>query len=186
MNKADLILHPARLQILEALTARPMNTQELAERLAGVPKSSIYRHMRALLDGGLVEVAETRPVKGTLEKYYRLGQAAHLSQADLAEFTREDHLRYFAMFLASQLQEFSSYLETSQALDFQANRVGYSQAVFSMNMEQFDGLLDGIRKLFAEYAGLPPQEGSFPHKIAIITQPIIEKKENGVEGTPID
>ncbi len=118
-----------------------MNTQELAERLEGVPKSSIYRHLRALLDGGLVEVAETRPVKGTLEKYYRLGQAPHLGQADLAGFSREDHLRYFAMFLASQLQGFSSYLEASPALDLLGDRVGYTQAIFSVNPEQLDGLL---------------------------------------------
>jgi DNA-binding transcriptional ArsR family regulator len=181
LNKADLILHPARLQILQALATRPMNTQELTDRLSGVPKSSIYRHMRALLDGGLVEVAETRPVKGTLEKFYRLSQAPHLRQADMAEFTREDHLRYFAMFLASQLQEFSGYLESSQSPDLEADRVGYTQAVFSVDPEQLDGLLDGLRKLVADYEGLPAREGSHPHKIAFITYPLVQKKENGAD-----
>jgi DNA-binding transcriptional ArsR family regulator len=181
MNKADLILHPARMQILQALAARPMNTQELAEHLNGVPKSSIYRHMRVLLDGGLVEIAEIRPVKGTLEKFYRLGQAPHLDQADLAGFSREDHMRYFAMFLASQLQEFSAYLEASPALDLQADRVGYSQAIFSVNQEQLDGLLDGIQKLVVEYNGKTPLEGSHQHKIAFITYPLTPVKENGTD-----
>lgn len=181
MNKADLILHPARLQILQALAARPMNTQELAERLEGVPKSSIYRHLRALLDGGLVEVAETRPVKGTLEKYYRLGQSPHLGQADLAGFSQEDHLRYFAMFLASQLQGFSGYLKANPALDLLSDRVGYTQAILSVNPEQLDGLLAGIQKLVAECAAQTPLEGSHQHNISFITYPLTKEKEKGAE-----
>lgn len=177
MNKADLILHPARMQILQALAAKPMNTQELAEVLQGVPKSSIYRHMKALLDGGLVEIAETRPVKGTLEKYYRLSQAPHLSQADLAGFSREDHMRYFAMFLASQLQGFNSYLEASPALDLQGDRVGYTQAIFSVKPGQLDDLLGSIQKLVVECAGKTPLEGSHQHKIAFITYPMTKEKE---------
>ena len=177
MNKADLILHPVRMQILQALVTRPMNTQELAVALDGVPKSSIYRHMKELLDGGMVEVAETRPVKGTLEKYYRLGQAPHLGQADLAGFSREDHMRYFAMFLASQLQGFSSYLKANPVMDLQADRVGYSQAIFTVNKEQLDDLLGGIQKLVVACAGKAPLEGSHQHKIAFITYPLTKEKE---------
>lgn len=181
MNKADLILHPARLQILQALVMRPMNTQELAENLTGVPKSSIYRHLRDLLDGGLVEIAETKPVKGTLEKYYRLGQSPHLGQADLAGFSKEDHMRYFAMFLASELQGFSNYLEANPAMDLQADRVGYSQAVFSVDPEQLDDLLAGIQKLVFEYTGKDPRAGSHRHKIAFITYPLTQENEKGTK-----
>ncbi len=177
-NKADLILHPARLQILMTLAEKPMTTQELAGRLDGVPKSSIYRHMRALLEGGIIEIADTRPVKGTLEKFYRLGQAPFLSQTDIAGFTREDHLRYFAMYLASQLQGFANYLETSPKPDFQADPVGYSEGIFSVTSDELDRLLTSIRQVLSEYARNTPVEGRHRHKIAFITHPSIEGDEN--------
>jgi DNA-binding transcriptional ArsR family regulator len=174
LNKADLILHPARLQILTTLAEKPMTTQELANRLVGVPKSSIYRHMHALLDGGMIEIADTRPVKGTLEKFYRLGQAPFLSQADIAGFTREDHMRYFAMYLASQLQGFANYLETSQKLDFQADRVGYSDGVVLVTEDELDRLLASLQQVLSEYARKTLVEGRHRHKITFITYPFIE------------
>jgi DNA-binding transcriptional ArsR family regulator len=176
-NKADLILHPARLQILQALAAKPLTTQEIAGLLIGVPKSSIYRHLRALLDGGLVEIAGTRPVKGTLEKCYRLVQEPSLDQADIAGFTRADHLRYFAMYLASQLQGFSNYLEASQKPDFQADRVGYTEAGLYVTTEELDHILAGINNVLSEHVRIEPAPDSHRHKIAFITYPLIKGDE---------
>lgn len=178
MNKADLILHPARMQILQHLSQGPACTADLAERLVDVPKSSIYRHMRALLDGGLIEVADTRPVKGTLEKFYRLAQPFHISQADMANFTREDHLRYFGMFLATQLQDFSTYLQARPEANFLADHTGYSTAVFSASSEELDQLLTKLRDVIVASAGNPPAPGRARHKISIITHPLVSEEEN--------
>jgi DNA-binding transcriptional ArsR family regulator len=171
LNKADLIIHPARLQILQALAAGPKSTAGLAERLVGMPKSSIYRHMRALLEGGMVEVTETRPVKGTLEKFYRLAQPAHLSQADFSGMSREDHLRYFVMFLAAQLQGFSDYLQISVDLDLLADRSGYSEASFYASSAELDQFLSALSRSIQEAVVNPPGAGRRRHKIAFITHP---------------
>jgi DNA-binding transcriptional ArsR family regulator len=172
LNKADLILHPARLQILQALALKPMNTQELAENLSGVPKSSIYRHMRALLDGGMVEIAETRPVKGVMEKFYRLAQNPHLSQADVASYTPEQNLRYFAMFLAEQLQGFAGYLSTHPQQDFQSDRVGYTELNFYASPAELDQLQAALSQVLRELAPNPPAAERHRHKFAIITYPL--------------
>jgi DNA-binding transcriptional ArsR family regulator len=172
LNKADLILHPARLQILQALALKPMNTQELADNLNGVPKSSIYRHMRALLDGGMVEVAETRQVKGVLEKFYRLAQAPHLSQADVSSYTPEQNLRYFIMFLAEQIQGFAGYLDSHPEQDFQADRVGYTEINFYATPAELDNLQAGVNKLLVELMHNPPTVERQRHKFAIITYPL--------------
>jgi len=158
-NKADVILHPARLQILMTLGEKPMTTQDLADRLKGVPKSSIYRHIRVLLENGMVAVAETRPVKGTLEKFYRLEQAPVLSQADLNGFTPEDHRRYFSMYLASLLQDFSNYLEASPSPDFQLDRTGYSETSLHVSPAELERLLTSIRQVLSEAARNTPAGG---------------------------
>jgi DNA-binding transcriptional ArsR family regulator len=178
INQTDLILHPDRLQIIEALVGRALTTQEIAEHLSGVPKSSIYRHLRTLLEGGLVEVAETRPVKGTLEKVYRLAGIPHLTQADLAGYSRADLRRYFAMFLATQLQGFSNYLEASAQPDFQADYVGFSEAVFDLPPEGVERMLRAIQQVLVEYHQDPPAESGHRHKLAIITYPLIQGENN--------
>ena len=68
MKKADLIIHPVRLRIMQALTNQTLTTQEITDELGDVPKSSVYRHLKMLLDGGLIAVAETNLVKGIGEK----------------------------------------------------------------------------------------------------------------------
>lgn len=173
-NKADLILHPVRLQIMMALAEKALTTSEIAECLPGTPKSSIYRHMRALLEGGMVDVAEIRPVKGVVEKFFRLAQAPFLSQADLKGFTREDHLRYFAMFLANQFQGFSNYLDIHSDPDLQSDRVGYSEATFSVTPDELDRILVAIRQALEEGVSHPPGEERHRHQIAFITYPIFE------------
>jgi DNA-binding transcriptional ArsR family regulator len=177
-TKADLILHPARLPIIMALAEKAQTTSEIAECLPGTPKSSIYRHLRSLLEGGIVEVAETRPVKGVQEKFFRLAKAPVLSQADLKGFTRADHLRYFAMFLASQFQGFSNYLDTRSDPDFQSDRVGYSEAAFSVTPDELDRILATIRQVVVEGVNLPPAEDRRRHQIAFITYPVFKGEQN--------
>ena len=93
--KLDLILHPQRLRIIQTLAGGALTTQEIADRLPGVPKSSIYRQLKALLDGRIVSVVETRPVKGVEERVYQLDVQTAVAPQDLADLTPDDHLRYF-------------------------------------------------------------------------------------------
>jgi predicted ArsR family transcriptional regulator len=43
----------------------------------------LYRHIKKLLDGGMIEVAETHAVKGTPEKTYRLLQTPNITVEDV-------------------------------------------------------------------------------------------------------
>ncbi|AEC51794.1 ArsR family transcriptional regulator [Pyrococcus sp. NA2] len=58
-NKEQLraLSDPTRMKILELLRSHPMSVAEIAEKL-GKDKSTIYRHIRALEEAGLVEEVE--------------------------------------------------------------------------------------------------------------------------------
>lgn len=92
------MLHPVRLRILQAFRGRSaMTARELAERLADVPQATLYRHLGALTDGGVLRVVEERRVRGAVERVFALPEEAagagyhactvHLSDAEFAEFT---------------------------------------------------------------------------------------------------
>ena len=68
LDKVELIIHPVRLRIMQAMGAEKLTTQEIAERLPDVPKSSLYRHLKLLLEGEMIGLAETRLVHGIQER----------------------------------------------------------------------------------------------------------------------
>ena len=56
-TKADVLLHPVRLRIVQALLPRrQLTAQEIGRHLGDVPQATLYRHLNKLLDGGIIEI----------------------------------------------------------------------------------------------------------------------------------
>jgi DNA-binding transcriptional ArsR family regulator len=63
--------HPLRLRLLEVFGEKPRTTKQAAELLRQ-PPTRLYHHVAALERAGLVRLRETRPNRGTVEKYYEI------------------------------------------------------------------------------------------------------------------
>lgn len=75
------LAHPLRQRLLFALGQRPATISQLASSL-GSHKGNVAHHLKVLHEAGMVEVAETRQVRGGTERYYRRA-ARRLTIADL-------------------------------------------------------------------------------------------------------
>jgi DNA-binding transcriptional ArsR family regulator len=180
VNKADLILHPARLQILLSLAGGAKTTQEISDDLVKLPKSSVYRHLKVLLAGGMIGVAETRTVRGVEERIYELIQVPHLNVGDVSQFSKEDYLRYFASFLANLLQGFADYLELSHPIDIFADRIGYAEVTITASTEELDQLQHQLQQVFSQINGQVTARNQRKQKFVLITYPLEAKgDENG-------
>ncbi len=175
-DKAELIIHPIRLRILQSLARKPMTTAELDKLMPDVAKSSLYRHVKKLLDGGMIEVEETHLVKGTPEKTYRLIQAPHITQEDINSMTKEDHLRYFSSYVAGLVEDFKAYLNSQEHADMVADRAGYGQSVFYASTEELDELFKPFQEKLVKLTTQPPQTGRRLRKLVIINHPEIEER----------
>jgi len=183
LNKAELIIHPVRLRILQSLSRGELTTQHISEALPDVATSSIYRHLKLLLKGGIVEVADTRPVKGIQEKVYRLALAPRLSQKDMADFSKEEHLKYFTSYIATLLQGFADYLKSKEEdhPDFETDLVGYTELIFFANEDELKTLGAEMNNAIRKVAQNPPGNGRQQRKMAFITHPVkpdMEEKWN--------
>jgi hypothetical protein len=69
LEQVRIMAHPVRLRLLEVFAARPRTTHQAAQEL-DVPATRLYHHVNALERVGLIRLRETRPVRGTVEKYY--------------------------------------------------------------------------------------------------------------------
>jgi DNA-binding transcriptional ArsR family regulator len=137
-TKADLILHPLRMRIIMTLVGKHMTAQQLASAMPDIAQATLYRHLNKLAKGGVLAVVEERPVRGTLEKIYALNeQGAFLGAADIADFTKDDHMRYFTAFVAILLGEFSQYLESKDKPDLVADGVAYTKVAINLSDEEF-------------------------------------------------
>lgn len=136
----DLLLHPIRLRIVQALVGRPMKPLELLDHLGDVPQASLYRHIKQLEAGGVLRVVDERPVRGGVERTYAVVEdAVQLGAEDLEGTTPEDHLRYFSTFLGALVADFAAYLESGD-VDMVGDRVGYRQVPLWLSDEEFDEL----------------------------------------------
>src|SRR5690242_9824963 len=100
LTRPELIVHPVRLRIVEAVAGHSMTSQQIAERLPDVPQATLYRQIKILLEGGILQVAEERQVHGIVEKTYTMPEeAGHLTREEFAAISPADHSRYFAILL---------------------------------------------------------------------------------------
>ena len=123
---ADLLLHPVRMRIVNALSGgRTLTTSELRDRMTGFGQATVYRHVARLVRAGVIEVEGEQRVRGAVERRYRLRPSrARISARTAAAMSLEDHRRAFTAAMASLLAEFGAYLDHAGAKPF-TDGVGY-------------------------------------------------------------
>lgn len=175
MRKIELVIHPVRFRILQILAGYQLTTQEIAEQLPDIPKSSIYRHLTLLRKGEMIAVTEKRLVNGIQEKVYALQQSARLGAADMADITADDHIRYFTTYVMTLLQGYADYVgiatEDGTVLDMVADRTGYSEVVFQATRDELDGFQIAVNQALLPLLQNEPGNGRSAHKIAIVSHP---------------
>lgn len=70
LAQVRVLADPLRLRMLGVFARGPHTTMQVAEELGEKP-TRLYHHVAALLRAGVIELKETRPNRGTVERYYQ-------------------------------------------------------------------------------------------------------------------
>lgn len=98
---ADVVMHPVRLRIVQRVGTNQATTAELRNALPDVPQATLYRHVAALVDAGILTVVEERRVRGAVERTLALGERmAHVDHDELREMDARSLQQAFLTFLA--------------------------------------------------------------------------------------
>ncbi|MBF9017719.1 MULTISPECIES: helix-turn-helix domain-containing protein [unclassified Oceanispirochaeta] len=126
-KRADLVLHPVRLRIISLLSALELTAGQIAAKLPDVPQATLYRHLKSLENASLINVVDSHPVRGTVEKIYGLRDSAavNFDQDDAGKFSREDHQKYFSAFLGSLFNSFMNIVNSLDEHPELLGRLGY-------------------------------------------------------------
>lgn len=164
MDWNELVLHPVRLRALQHLRAAGEATaKEIAAAMGDVPRATAYRHVKALEEGGAIEVARTRRVRGATEKTYAPSpRVTNPSPQDARALSAALHLE--------SMGAMDAYLADGGA-DLAADRVFFQPARFWATDEEYDALLSRIREAVGEVLGNAAGEGRRLRALAIVSAP---------------
>ena len=172
MTALDLLLHPVRLRIVNAMSGgRTLTTAQLCAHLTEISQATLYRHVGMLVEGGILEVDGEQQVRGTVERRYRLCQQRALVTADTAKsMSLEDHRRGFAAAMAALIAEFNAYLEQEGA-DPYADSVGYRQSALWLTEAECTDIIDEVRTTLVSRLTNKPSPERRPYLMSAILFP---------------
>lgn len=169
---AELLFHPVRMRILVALArGARLTPQQLGHVLGDVPAPTLYRQLKKLYVGGVVEVVEEHQVRGTVERVYALREHGPRLTADIAHASREDHMRYFTTYVASLLGDYARYLRRD-TIDPAADGVGYRLTVFCLSDDEFIQMVRDLNRALAPYLANQPAPGRSQRLLGTISIPL--------------
>lgn len=179
-SRLALLLHPVRMRLVHALGAgRALTTTELCARLPDQPKATVYRQVARLVRGGVLEVAGERPVRGVVERRYRLARGAALIDPEAAKaMSLEDHRRGFTAAMAALLGEFHAYLDREGA-EPSKDGVSYRQFPLWLSRAELKALIVEIEKLLRARLPNGPGRGRKPYLLSTILFPTDGGRKGG-------
>lgn len=117
LEQVKAIADPLRIRILHLLSQQALTTKQVADALQQAPHK-LYHHVETLENAQLIRMVETRPNRGTLEKYYK-ASAKHftLSPVLFEVSLTEEPNSYTENTLSSALQATLTEVKDSLAKD---------------------------------------------------------------------
>ncbi|MDO8145712.1 helix-turn-helix domain-containing protein [Isoptericola sp. 178] len=172
MTLSSLLLHPVRLRVVQTFLGRgELTTAALGRHLADVPPATLYRHVNALLEAGVLEVVDERKVRGAVERTLVLRTArASLGPDEAATMTTEEHRRAFAVFVAGLIGDLDRYLARGDQ-DLARDRVGYRQYAAHLTDEEMDEFIADLRAVIEPRLELAPGPGRRRRLVSHVLMP---------------
>lgn len=151
-SKADIILHPVRIRIIQTLAGKEgLTVQQMREALQDIPQASFYRHIKKLMDAGFIVIVDETPIRGTVEKTYALTENhQQITGDELRDFTKEEHIDYFLRFMAVVMGDFERYV-SQKNVDFERDGAGYRQVTLFLSDDEFMDLTQKVGNIIMEY-----------------------------------
>jgi DNA-binding transcriptional ArsR family regulator len=151
-----MLLHPVRLRIVSEFTGHRRTVRDLADALPDIPQATLYRHVAALVDGGVLEQVGERAARGPSERVYRVAPGAdRIRPEEIDAVPADEQRRMFAVFTASLIDSFAAYAGSDGAVP-SADGLAYNRAVVNLSRRERLDFATRFADIVAEVLALPP------------------------------
>lgn len=189
MEQVKALADPLRTRVLEALCQKPMTTKQVALQLGEKP-TKLYHHVEILERAGLVQLVETRPNRGTVEKYYQaVARQFALDRKLLAAMpgASAPGAEIADLFTNALEETINEIRESAEAglLKPQEDRMTaiLSRGQVCATKEQMDRLLQTLQAWLEECRTANDQRGAAHYRLTIAFYPVKKPKKRKVKNT---
>ena len=127
--------------------------------------------MKWLAEAGALILTSETPVRGALERTYRLNpNTGKVAPKDIGSIDPETHLKYFSIFLASLLEDFGRYMRAGD-VDVVRDDVHYLQVTFNAAPKEFASFMRELKVLIKRFAGPESNKNRVQRTVSIVTLP---------------
>lgn len=161
----EVLLNPVRMRIIHALaTEKNLTATRLSEMIGDVPRTTLYRHVKTLLEHQILTVVSEKKVRGSLER------TLALNVEDLARNNAlENAPRQIFGFLMNKYASFHAYLNRERT-GSDKQTIFCNNTLLMLNDEEFTQFLAELRDLLLKY-NLEYVKGRKARDISVISAP---------------
>jgi len=171
----DNITNPTRIRLLLEIHASEQTTaKKLLEKFPDISQPTLYRHLKAMLDAGMIKVAGEKQVRGIIEKSYTVSMDM---VADIERIIETNdgagYFQLFTQYIMKIMTEFKSYCG-SENIDIASDCSGFSTAPIYATKEE---LVEALQKISEIIVPLVTNEPSPERKLFNFCTIIIPPKK---------
>ncbi|WP_430510165.1 helix-turn-helix domain-containing protein [Gottfriedia solisilvae] len=172
-NKTEIIMHPVRMKICQALMRNKENgltPLEMIKIIKDVPQATLYRHIQIMVDSNIIRVIKEKKVKSVSEKYYVLNEEeARLDEEEWKEASIEEKLNYISSYQLLLMTQYQNYLKKLEEQNHQEDRATFSVVELKINEELFLQFQNELNELMTKYYNATNKEIDAPVRTIAIT-----------------
>ena len=173
-NINEIMLNPIRMRIIQELSAtQSITATELCEKISDVPRTTMYRHIKILIDNNILSVVSEKKVRGSLERTIAL---------NIPEITKHNTIENASQnsfgFLMNRYTRFHKYF-SGENVSPARDRIFLNNTVLMMSNTEFDQFLTELRELLLKYS-FKVENGRKARDISVISSPVEENKKGSI------
>ena len=167
------LANPTRSRIFfEIYTQGTLTTKDLLAKFPDISQPTMYRHIKSLLEDGVIKVVGQKQMRGAIEKTYSVNVdfGADIERI-VAENDGEGYLALFTQYVMGVMSEFAAYSQGTN-IDIVGDVSAFTTAPFYATGEE---VYDALAKIGAVIEGLMQNEDTPDRKLRslclIVTPP---------------
>lgn len=141
-----------------------LTATELSEKISDVPRTTLYRHVKTLLDHAVLMVVSEKKVRGSLERTLALN-----SEEIARNNSLENAPRQIFGFFMNKYASFHSYL-TRERKDTEKQTIFCNNTILMLDDAEFNQFLMELKDLLLKY-NLEYVKGRRARDISVISTP---------------
>ena len=161
----EACMNSTRQRIIQVIMINKEATSaEIGEELQDIPRASLYRHIKVLLDAGIITVVKEEFKRGSVEKTYAI--APQMPYGD----TNEEYNSLIQSVLMGLQGEFHRYFNGENP-DPQRDLLTVGSASLMMSDEEMMEFIRAYGDLIQRYMPNKPAEGKKVRKVTLVISP---------------